>query len=785
MNPSKTVRYANWIVKWRWVVIALSLLSVAVMLSGFTKLDFKSDYRIFFSKENPELIAFESMQDTYSKADNVMFVIKPKQGSVFTRETLESIKWLTEEAWQTPLSTRVDSITNFQYTYAEQDDLIVEDLVPTPDSLSEEDLERIGDIAVSEPLLVNRLIAKDKQTTAVNVTVEMPDDPQTAEEKQAVMTIAKFSRDLAQQLREQNPNLEVRLTGMVMMNVSFPEATIKDLSSLLPIMAFVVVPLFMWFMVRSTSGVVTSIFLNLFSILGAWGIFFWLGGYLTGPAMSTPIVILTMGVADAVHILVSFYQQMRKGDTKQQAMVESLRINMQPVFLTSITTVIGFLSMNASDVPPLQDFGNIVAIGVALAFVYSVTFLPALMMVLPVKVSEKEPKAYHWMDHFGDWVINKRKVLLPVVALISVGAIAFIPNNQLNDEFVKYFSKEVPFRADTDFTNEHLTGIYNVFISVKTGESNGVSDPSYLKTLESFVNAAEKWPEVRHTESITDIMKRLNKNMHADNEDYYRLPEEKDLAAQYLLLYEMSLPQGLDLTNQINLDKSSVRVGLTLYNLSSNELLVLEQKVVDWFSKNAKQYDIDVASSNLMFAHIGERNIKSSLGGTAIALILISIILVFALRSLKLGALSLIPNLLPGAIAFGLWGLLVANVGMGLSVVVGMTLGIVVDDTVHFLSKYLRARREKNLSPEDAVRYAFQTVGMALTVTTIVLVAGFYIMTLSTFTMNSEMGMMTAMTIAIALLIDFLLLPPLLIKLEEKQHAKSVTNAQLADPSTP
>ncbi|WMS85977.1 efflux RND transporter permease subunit [Pleionea litopenaei] len=781
MSNSLVIRYAQWIIRMRWLVVALTLATLVLAGLGFKNFDFKSDYRIFFSEENPELVAFDEMQDTYSKADNVMFVIRPKQGSVFTNQTLASIEWLTEEAWQTPLSTRVDSITNFQYTYAEDDDLIVENLVLSPDDLTAEELQKIGDIATSEPLLLNRLISQDRQTTAVNVTVQMPDDPQTMKEKTAVMKVAGFARDLAQQLREKDPNLEVRITGMVMMNVSFPEATQNDLMSLLPLMGFVVVPIFMWFMVRTVSGVFASLLLNAFSIVAAWGIFFWLGGYLTGPAMSTPIVILTMGVADAVHILVTFLQQLRRGDSKEQAMVESLRINMQPVFLTSLTTVIGFLSMNASDVPPLHDFGNIIAIGVTLAFVFSVTFLPAIMMILPVKVSAKEPKAYHWMDNLGDWVINKRRILLPSVALLSVGAMAFIPNNQLNDEFVKYFSEEVPFRADTDFTSEHLTGIYNIFVAVKTGESNGVSDPAYLKTLERFVDTAKTWPEVRHVESITHIMKRLNKNMHGDDPSWNRLPEQKDLAAQYLLLYEMSLPQGLDLTNQINLDKSAARVGLTLYNLSSNELLDLEVRVREWFATNAPQYNIDAASSNLMFAHIGERNIKSSLGGTAIALILISGILMVALRSVKLGVLSLIPNLLPATIAFGLWGLLVANVGMGLSVVFGMTLGIVVDDTVHFLSKYLRARREKGLSPEDAVRYAFQTVGMALTVTTIVLVAGFYIMTLSTFTMNSEMGMMTAMTIAIALIVDFLLLPPLLIKLEEKQHAKETHNSRLAD----
>jgi hypothetical protein len=168
-----------------------------------------------------------------------------------------------------------------------------------------------------------------------------------------------------------------------------------------------------------------------------------------------------------------------------------------------------------------------------------------------------------------------------------------------------------------------------------------------------------------------------------------------------------------------------------------------------------------------MFAHIGKRNIRTMLTGTTVALVLISLVLVIALRSLKIGLVSLIPNLAPAAMAFGLWGMLVGEVGLGLSVVTGMTLGIVVDDTVHFLSKYLRARREQHLDPQGAVRYAFSTVGMAMWVTSVVLITGFLILTLSPFRMNADMGLLTAVTIAFALAADFLFLPPLLMKVDK------------------
>ena len=234
----------------------------------------------------------------------------------------------------------------------------------------------------------------------------------------------------------------------------------------------------------------------------------------------------------------------------------------------------------------------------------------------------------------------------------------------------------------------------------------------------------------------------------------------------------MSLPYGLDLNNEINIDKSATRMTVMLRNMITRSVLALEQRAEQWLRHNAPvAMHNEGASPTLMFSHIGARNIRSMLLGTTIALILISLILIFALRSLKIGLLSLIPNLIPAALAFGAWGIVVGQIGLALSVVTGMTLGIVVDDTVHFLSKYLRARREKGLNSQDAVRYAFNTVGLALVVTSIVLIAGFFVLTFSAFQLNSNMAFMTAVTIFFAIVADFLLLPPLLMALDGKEHS--------------
>ena len=244
--------------------------------------------------------------------------------------------------------------------------------------------------------------------------------------------------------------------------------------------------------------------------------------------------------------------------------------------------------------------------------------------------------------------------------------------------------------------------------------------------------------------------------------------KERDLAAQYLLLYEMSLPYGLDLNDTINVEKSSTRLIVTTDNVSAVRMRELQSESEAWLRANTPETMWTVpASTNLMFSHISERNIRSSIIGALVALVLISIILAIAFRSVKFGALSILPNLAPALMAFGIWGIANGNIDVGNAIVITMALGIIVDDSVHFLSKYLRARREGRMSSQEAVRYAFSTVGAALVVTSFILVAGFLVLTLSPFGLNAGMGLLTAIVLLVALGADLLFLPPLLMQIDK------------------
>ena len=771
-NSTRIQRYTAFIARHRYVVTASTLLLAGVVASGASGIEFKNDYRYFFTGENPQLVAYEALQKVYTKNDNVLIVVAPKSGRVFEAETLDAVEALTERAWKIPFASRVDSVTNFQHTNAEEDDLHVADLVPKGRTHRQAELRGYEMAALGEPLLVSRLISADGRVTAVNVQLELKGErPDEATESAAA------ARQIAAAIEAEFPGIETHITGMAMLSNAFFEASMQDMSTLIPLMYAILLITLLLFL-RSGTATATTLLVIALSAATGMGFAGWMGIPITPPSAMAPTMILTLAVADSVHILVTLFQRMRAGDTKHTALTESLRVNIGPVFLTTLTTAIGMLSMNFSDVRPFRDLGNIATVGVAAAFVYSVVLFPAIISIVPLTVKVRPASTNEWSHRLAEFVIRRRTALL-VGALASFGVLtALVPQNELNDQFVEYFDDSFAFRRDTDFTTEHLTGIYQLEFSLRANGSGGISEPAYLAKVEAFSRWFKAQPGVMHVSTLTDTMKRLSKNMHGDDPAAYRIPETRDLSAQYLLLYEMSLPFGLDLNNQIDVDKSATRFTVTTDQLTATAFLNLAKRGEAWLENNTDASMHTVASSTgLMFAQISGRNIRSMLTGTLIALGLISIIMGFALRSAKYGALSLLPNLVPAAAAFGLWALIDGRIDLGLSVVATVSLGIVVDDSVHFLSKYVRARRERGVDALDAIRYAFSTVGSALVVTSFVLVAGFMVLSTSPFGMNSGMGLLTAITLVVALVADLLFLPPLLAAFDRPAADQTIVPA--------
>ncbi|BDP30127.1 MMPL family transporter [Vibrio vulnificus] len=757
-----------------WTLI-ISLIAIVATAMGAKNLYFRGDYNIFFDGSNAQLQAFDEIQTTFAKTDNIALVLAPKSGDVFDQRTLTQIQEMTEQAWQVPYSSRVDSLANYQHTEAVDDDLLVEDLLYQSYPLTAERIAKVRTIAMSEPLLVNALVSEKGDVAVINITMQMPGVDETAE----VNEVVTYVEQMLSHYRAQYPDVTIYKAGIIAMNHSFAMAAQNDSATLVPTMLLVIL-VFLTLMLRSFLSVLATLVVIIGAIVATLGIVGWAGMFLHVASVNVPTLIMTLAVADCVHVIASMRHFMRQGMPKSQAIHRSVTLNFVPIIITSVTTAIGFLMMNMSDSPVLRDFGNLSALGVMIACVLSVSLLPALLNLLPVRFSAKQTgqsPSSDIMDKLADLVVHRRNVLLPLSIVVIAGSAALIPYNKVNDESVKYFDTSSEFRQAADFMEQRISGMTTMSIAIKTHQSQGIASPEFLAVLGEFTHWLREQPETDHVASLSDIYKRLNKNMHGDDNAYYALPAERELAAQYLLLYEMSLPFGLDLNNQVNVDKSSVKLQLTVKNLGSVELVALEERIYQWFASHAPQYQVVASSPSLMFAHIGETNMASMLSTLPITLILISALMIFALRSWRLGMISLVPNIAPAVIGFGLWVLISGEINLGLSVVVTLTLGIVVDDAVHFLAKYQHARKAGQ-NAEQAVRYAFHTVGRALWITTVVLVAGFSVLALSQFRLNSDMGQLSAIVIFVALVIDFVLLPSLLMRFDTAEYAQLDTTQE-------
>ena len=757
--------FTNFVLKCPVITILLALTLTMFIGLGAKNFVFQTDYRIFFSEENPDLTEFENIEKQYGATDSVVFIIHTPKASIYDGRSLKIIQDFTKDAWKLPATKRVDSLSNYQHSFADGDDLIVEDLVyGNPLQFSAQKRQAIETVINQEPLLKERLVSKDKKVTVVNVTVTLnKTDPQE------ILIIAKAARDLRDKFLKIYPDIEIKLSGNTMLSNAFVEAALHDNQSLLPFMYLFII-LTSFFFLRSIASVLGITIVILLSSVIAMGGGGWLGLPLSTISMISPIIVMTLAVADCVHVNVTFKQHLLKGYDKYTSLKKSLHINALPIFLTGMTTAFGFLTLLFNDTPPFGHMGIMVAFGVIGAWLLSISLFPALLMLMPLSFPQKN--IFKTQDRILEIFLQKiasitiihKKIFLFLAIFLTFSGIAITTQVSLNDRFVQYFDNSIPFRNDTDFLNKNLAGLYFIDYSLPAKGKDGVTDPEYLQEMEDFTKWLRVQDEVLNVHSMSDIFKKLNRNMHGDNPKYDTLPKSKELAAQYLLLYEMSLPFGLDLNDRITLDKSASRVTVYIKDMPTQAIRTFKAKTEDYLKNNTPSYMHTLGTSAIvMFSNISERNINGMLWGVFLSMAVIILAIYISLRDFKLSLIAIIPNTIPLFISYGLWTIFVGEINMAFAVVSAVAIGIIEDDTVHFLMEYRHAKIHDNMSTADAIAYAFSTIGSAIIFTTLTLAIGFGVFLFSAFTVNATLGILTCLVILTALICDFLFLPAILL----------------------
>ena len=744
----------------RWLTVSLSLLVMLALAAGAGKIvEVDVDVRNHFSNDDPHIVALERLEDTYALSDAALVAVAPRKGTIFTRETLVAIEELTEQLWRTPYVTRVDSITNYSHSEGLEDELVVEPLIDAAGSLSEKDIERIKTIALGTEEIAGRFVSRDGRVAGLVVSVALPENRQ-----QGKLEVTDYLHGTAAGAREKHSTIDYHLTGELVLNRAMRDAINDEMGILAPVAlgTMLVVAIVL---LRSIWGTVAILFMIIAVILSGLGFIGWTGMKLFGESGAALFVLMAVTVAHSVHVIEGMAAGLRQGMDRKQAAIHSLQINVWPVFLTSVTTAIGFLSLNFAEMPPFRVMGNMVAFGTMCAFVYSVTLLPALLSVMPMRGRPVRAGKLDFFDRLGRFVVSYRLTLLCSFSVVTVVLIAGISRIELKENWLQLLDESYEFRRSTDFISENFTGVETYEYSLNSGREGGITDIGYLGRVDAFAEWYRAQPEVAHVFAISDIIKRLNRNLNGDNPDFYRLPNNSELAAQYLLLYEFSLPVGRDLNNLIDVERSATRVTVVLKSLSTNEKIGLDNRAQDWFRKNAPGLQTAATGVAVVGARSIQRNIEGMLQGTIGAMAIVSLLLLFVFRSVRLGLVSLIPNFIPAAMAMGLWGYAVGEVGVAASVVTAIAFGIIVDDTIHFMTKYVAARKT-GLLPSESVQSAFRSVGRALLATTVVFALGFVVFGASGMSTNQALGLLVGITVIVALLADFLFLPPLLMALD-------------------
>ena len=744
----------------QWLTILLSLLVMLALAAGAQRIvAVDVDVRNHFGRHDPYIIALEQLEETYSLSDAALVGVAPQSGTVFGRDELVAIEELTEQLWRTPYATRVDSIANYSHSEGLEDELIVEPLIDDAGSLSDEDIERIKRIALGTEEVAGRFVSRDGRVAGLVVSVALPEDRQRGK-----LEVTDFLYEAVTGAREEHATIDYHVTGELVLNRAMRDAIDDEMTILGPV-ALGTMLLFALILLRSIWGMVAIFVMMAFVILSALGFTGWTGMKLFGESGAALFVLMAVTVAHSVHVIEGMAAGLRQGMDRKQAAAHSLQVNVWPVFLTSLTTAIGFLSLNFAEMPPFRVMGNMVAFGVLCAFVYSVTLLPAFLSVLPMRVRPVRSGKSDFFDRLGRFVVSYRTALLCSFGVLIVVLVAGISRIELKENWLELLDESYEFRRSTDFISENFTGVETYEYSLSSGREGGVTDVEYLRQVDGLAEWFRRQPEVAHVFGISDILKRLNKNLHGDDPDFYTLPNDSDLAAQYLLLYEFSLPVGRDLNNLIDVERSATRLTVVLKSLSTDEKIGLDERAQAWFRQHAPELATHATGVAVVGARSIQRNIEGMLLGTVTAMAIVSLLLLLVFRSVRLGLISLVPNFVPAAMAMGLWGYVVGEVGVAASVVTAIAFGIIVDDTIHFMTKYVGARKS-GLLPSESVQSAFRSVGKALLATTVVFALGFMVFGASGMSTNQALGLLVGMTVIVALVADFLFLPPLLMALD-------------------
>jgi len=758
-------KFINSIIRFRWVIAILIPLITLAFSTQLKHLEFEGSYRIWFAEDSKTLTDYDAFRATFGNDDAISIVFKDDNG-IMNPKALALIDRLTQKLWETKSIARVDSLTNYQYVHSDPeypDDVITEDFILDVENLSPEYLEKRAQIALEEDLLVNHFISPDGKTTMIvgKMVPKVGDTPELSLEIKK--TVDKYL------LEEKDTGYTFYLGGGPVLNTAFVELGTHDMTTFTPLVLIIAMVL-LWIIFKRPAGMVLSLITVIFTFLIVLSIQVLLGYKLNNFTANMPVFIVAIGIADAMHLFWIYLLGRRKGLDNHEAIHYSVHKNFLPILLTSLTTAVGFASLGISEVIPIKTLGIATANAALLAFVLTILFVPAVLAIINPKINPKEikkaeDKPNSFANKYASFIMKHDGKILISTLILFTGIGLGMTYLKVDSNTVRYFREDVEFRKTVNFMQDNLTGPMTYEIVVDSKVKDGIKSPEFMKTVETFYEEYKKtYPNVRHLSSLTDVVKKFNEVLNSSK----TIPDSQNLIAQYLLLYSLSLPQGMEINDKMDVDERLLRVSASVNIVDTSLDLEMIKWAEDWWKKTP--YKATVNGQTAMFAYMQHDVTDTLIQSITLAITVVSIMMLFIFRNLRMIPLFIIPNVLPIILVVGAMGWLGITIDIGVAISGAIIIGVAVDDTIHFLVKY-REARSKGYNFHDSLSYVMQYAGSAIIFTTIVLSSAFMIFSFSQFLPNVNFGIVTAIALVIAVVVDLLMLPAILSKYDGKEKS--------------
>ena len=552
------------------------------------------------------------------------------------------------------------------------------------------------------------------------------------------------------------------LGGGTVTNLSLSQYLNEDMMVFVPA-TYLLIILAIWFFFRNVWIALLAL-ANITLCVGATrGLMGLMGVTVNNVTIIIIPLVMALALSDTVHIFSHMDQSLLKrfkDETRALAHIIS-KVGL-PCFLTTLTTAIGFLSLSVSEIPPIKEFAWIASAGMVFEFLFSFFFLPPLILFFnPSRLyrsyDSKSPltrfldQGFHFVSRFSRWVVATGVVLL----VLAVGA-----STQLRVEtnLLEFFKKSSPIRRALDVVESNLAGVGSLDISFKAGELDAFKDPANLRMIDKIQQFISKLEGVDKTISFVDFIKDMHQSFHNEDELFYAIPDSFELISQYLLLYDSD-----DTEDYINgdYDRARLAVRISVHSTRQQQALIDKiQGMLDQIDHNG--LEIRITGDAVEQVSVVDATVKSQIYSLGLATLVICVIMFLVFRSVGLAALSMLPNLFPILLNFGIMGAFDIPLDTGTALIAAVALGIAVDDTVHFLSEY-QCRRAQGTAIPKVLASVIRVKGRAIISSSLILCLGFGVTMLSRFIPVVHFGLLCAIIMITAVIGDLVLLPAVIL----------------------